>query len=171
MTYLQNRATTGDLDFAMSPNAPNRDKVLEKMQNAIQRVAEKYNLVENWMNNQLETYMYPHIKDQIFADAVQQNLLLFKGTNLWVYAAPWDWALARKIKVMNGSARPQDLNDGVHYLYQLNQKRASAGQGILTKAEARQYNYFTTTPISETALTNLATAYRDAYGQDGLAGP
>ena len=167
VTYIHNRPTTHDIDFILAPTA-NHDKILEKLRAAISRVANRHNLAEDWMNNSAEGYAYQHLKNDLFGRAVNQNVVLFSGRNLIIYAAPWDWALARKLQILSSLPRPgqKDLSDAVAYLYRLNRQRGT----LLTKAEARNFNQYTLSPISETAITNLGQAYRDTYRTPGLCG-
>lgn len=167
VTLIHNRPTTHDIDFILAPTA-NHDKILEKMRAAIARVADRYNLAEDWMNNSAEGYAYESLKHSLFGRAVDQNVVLYSGRNLIIYAAPWDWALARKLQILSSLPRPgqKDLSDAVAYLYRLNQQR----RVLLTKAEARDFNQYILSPVSETAITNLDQAYRDTYRTRGICG-
>lgn len=165
VSLFGNRESTHDVDFVLGPGQPNRDKVLQKMLEAIERVADKHNLAKDWMNNQLEQYAYPHIQNEVFANSVSQDNVLFEGKNLVIYAAAWDWQLARKLKILGSVPRPQDLSDAAYILYRLNQKRGR----LLTKAEAKAWNDYTTTPIEDRALDNLKSAYQEVYSTPGIS--
>ena len=171
LKIFRNRETTKDIDFVLAPGQPNREKVLEKMQEAIIRVADKHNLVQDWMNNNAEGIVLSRVRNTVFANSIDQDYVLFKGNNLIVYAAPMDFMLARKLSIIaRGNPRSYDLSDAAYAQNYLNRQRGE----LLTRDEIRAYctgrDKFCEAVITDEAVKQLDDAYKEIFNEEGLTG-
>jgi len=79
VTYFKNREATGDLDYMIDPQWAQDDEIKTPFKEAIESVAEKEEFENDWMNDGLEIWATPKACETIFAQAYQQNILLFNG--------------------------------------------------------------------------------------------
>lgn len=50
---------------------------------------------------------------------MEQNVVLWRGKNLVIYAVKWEWSLARKVKRIGSTGRDADVSDAVALLRQM----------------------------------------------------
>jgi len=98
VTYFKNRESTGDLDYMIDPEWIEDDEIKTPLKDAINSVARKEKLELDWMNDELEIWATPTALKTIFEQAYAQNIILFDGQSLKVWAAPLEWALERKLR-------------------------------------------------------------------------
>lgn len=46
----------------------------------------------------METYAPGENRRRLFLDSLAQSIVLWQGNNMIIYAAKWEWSLARKLK-------------------------------------------------------------------------
>lgn len=119
--YLESRNSTHDVDlFGSREILGNKERMLldEASHDAQQHIAE---LGTDWINTETQIWMPEPILDDLTEAAVEQNVVVFKGDGLTVYAAPWHFAFSAKINrlVTRGRySRSYDLDDAVTYLHE-----------------------------------------------------
>ncbi|KAK2629903.1 hypothetical protein QTJ16_000723 [Diplocarpon rosae] len=96
--YFGNRMSTGDLDYMIEQEWAEDNEIKLPINNVIKAVAEKEALEYNWMNDELQIWASPTASKTIFAQAFAQNIILFDGKGLKVWAAPLIWGLERKLR-------------------------------------------------------------------------
>lgn len=102
----------------------------------------------------------------LFQESVEQNVVLWKGQNLIVYAVKWEWALIRKLKRISVSGKEGDIGDAVAILHEINEVNG----GPLDRTVARAWNGVSYSPVEEMILDEVARRYAVEYGEQGLIG-
>lgn len=64
----------------------------------------------------MEVFAIGETKQRLFHDSIIQGVVLWQGTNLIIYAAKWEWSLARKLKRIGSQRRDIDVSDAVEIL-------------------------------------------------------
>lgn len=164
LTYLQNRQATEDIDYILDPHIENQAKIEEKLHVAISSVAKDKNYSPEWINNKVGLFVVGATRISLFQDSVSQNVILWSSQNLVVYAAKWDWSLARKLKRIGSTRREIDISDAVAILHVIN----TGSDAPLSRQTAKGWNEIVYTPIEDDALDEVARRYKEQYGLDGL---
>lgn len=102
----------------------------------------------------------------LFQESVEQNVVLWRGQNLIVYAVKWEWALIRKLKRISISGKEGDIGDAVAILHEINEING----GPLDRRVARGWNGVSYSPVEEIVLDEVARRYAVEYGEEGLIG-
>ena len=117
-----------------------------------------------WVNNKVAQFAVGDTRLPLFQESVAQNLVLWRGKNLIVYAVKWEWSLARKLKRIGSSHRDVDISDAVAILHELNTRNGCP----LRREEAKGWNTIVYSPIEDHVLDEVAGHYRAQYDREGL---
>ncbi|KAG9231141.1 hypothetical protein BJ875DRAFT_383591 [Amylocarpus encephaloides] len=171
VTYFKNREATGDLDYMIDPLWAEDDEIKSPLKGAINSVAKKENFEIDWMNDGLEIWASPTACKTIFERAYQQSILLFDGQSLKVWAAPFEWALERKLRRIAYSDRGEKKVDMEDALVLFNHFRKANG-GPLDMEYFRELNMngFDLTPQPH-HMEMVAANYRRMYKEDLFSSP
>ncbi|KAM5432300.1 hypothetical protein McanCB56680_006530 [Microsporum canis] len=164
VTYFENRTTTEDLDYMVDPSLKNLEKIREKLVRAISNVAEKQGYDDDWVNDRVQQFAFGDFALPLFQDSVAQNVVLWEGKNLQVYAVKWEWSLARKVKRIGSSDRDTDVSDAVALL----RKVVEENGGPISRERAKNWNQIVLTPIEDSAIDKVAQGYAKKYGSPGF---
>ena len=118
---LQSRLSTHDVDWFNSRLPQDDVTLLRKGANyAVQqgsRQGVKYPL--DWINNKTSLFIPAQLREELLAEALQQDYEVFSAPGLRVLAAPWGYALMAKLdRMAGGGAKPYDSTDATTYLRQ-----------------------------------------------------
>lgn len=119
--YLRSRNNTHDVDlFGSEEYFGNASRMLldEASYDAQQHIPQ---LGTDWVNTETQQWMPGPTHAELTAAAVQQNVVVFNGDGLTIYAASWAYAFSAKInRILTGGdqRRPYDLEDAVFYIHQ-----------------------------------------------------
>lgn len=118
LLYLKSRATTHDVDI-FSSNFGNQARVLldDAMHEAQRRLPA---LGTDWLNTETQMWMRGNMHAELTRAAEEQDVRVFDGVGLRIYAAPWEYAFSAKINRLlhpQGQARSYDLADAVVYIH------------------------------------------------------
>ncbi|KAF4461412.1 hypothetical protein FALBO_11800 [Fusarium albosuccineum] len=102
--------------------------------------------------------------DRLFRDSIEQNVILWHGTHLIIYAAKWEWSLARKLKRIGSQRREVDVSDAVEILAIVVQEKGEP----LTWEHVKSWDAIVYTPLDDTAITWVASAYYKRWGTHGI---
>ncbi|KAK8148598.1 hypothetical protein G3M48_009762 [Beauveria asiatica] len=149
VTLFRNRFATEDIDYIINPDTPNVDKIMDKFQAAIER---------------MEIFVTGRNRQSLFRDSVTQNVVLWRGANLIIYAAKWEWTMARKLKRIGSENRKIDLSDAVEILAKMVQENG----GPLALETVQSWDTIVYTPLDMAAIKRVADAYRERWGVDGI---
>lgn len=164
VSYLRNRLATEDIDYIIDPNIENLGKIKEKLQKAIIAVARKHNISEEWINGRMELFAVGATKTQLFRESIDQQVVLWRGKNLVIHAAKWEWSLARKLKRIGSERREVDVSDAVEILKIMVDKN----NGPLTRDTMKAWNTIVYTPIEDPVLDIVAANFSAKYGVTGI---
>ncbi|RMD41709.1 hypothetical protein DV735_g3385, partial [Chaetothyriales sp. CBS 134920] len=164
VTLFHNRLSTKDIDYIMDPDTPNVDKIKGKLQNAIESVSRQRSLSADWINSRMEIFAIGPNKQRLFRDSVTQNVVLWRGVNLIIYAAKWEWMLARKLKRIGSERRAIDVSDAVEILSRMVQENG----GPLALETVKSWDTIVYTPLDMAATKSVADAYIERWGVAGI---
>lgn len=165
VTLFHNRVSTEDLDYIMNPDTPGVDKIKQKLQIAIEAVCRQRELPADWINSQMEIFAIGANKQRLFRDSVTQNVVLWRGANLVIYAAQWEWSLARKLKRVGSQYRLIDISDAVEILYRMVEENG----GPLALETVKSWDTIVYTPLDMDAIKCVADAYMERWGVPGIS--
>jgi hypothetical protein len=171
VTYFKNREATGDLDYMIDPEWANDDEIKDPFEAAIRSVAETQRLESDWMNNGLEIWANKSASKTIFDKAYQQNIILFDGQSLKVWAAPFEWALERKLKRVAYAERgvkQVDMDDALALFKHF--RDANGGPLDMEYFRNLNMNGFDLLPKPH-HMERVAAKYRDKYKKDLFHSP
>jgi hypothetical protein len=98
VSYLKNRDSTGDLDFLIDPEFAGDKDIEGPLRGAVLDVAERLSYNDDWVNDDMAIFVTKKTRQALFEQGTKQGIILFKGENLEVLAAPIEWALERKLR-------------------------------------------------------------------------
>ena len=168
---LGNRPSTQDLDYFLDATAygPMHAQVKLELRRLIHGVADRLQFVPDWANDQVELFL-SLLRDpkDLFDRSIKQNLVLYRGDNIHIYAVLWLWVLVRKMKrlQMEGEpAREVDWIDCVSIIYRI---KSDSGTR-LKKSDLTEFDHTDREPpvYPETAAA-VNQRFRTLYGSDGL---
>lgn len=163
VALFRNRDST-HIDYIIDPEIRNAAKVGQKLQNAIISVAVKQNLSKEWINSHMEIFAPGDTKQRLFRDSVSQGVVLWRGTNLIIYAAKWEWTLARKLKRIGSERREIDVSDAVGILAQMVQDNA----GPLSYEPVKSWDAIVYTSLDDAAIKRVAEEFLARFGYVGI---
>lgn len=170
VNYLKNRDTTKDLNYLLDPEWATDEDIKGPLEQAILRVSERLQISEKWANENMSLYVTKETRIHLFRKALKQNIILFRGDNIIILAAPIKWALKRKIRRMftPGQSRQVEI-DMSDLLAMLKWMRDRKG-GPLNREHLRtqSLNSFDVVPDAA-GMEQIAAAYRDKYKDEIFA--
>ncbi|OXV05600.1 hypothetical protein Egran_06632 [Elaphomyces granulatus] len=119
---------------------------------------------EGWVNDKVRMFAVGDSAQPLFRDSVAQNIVLWGGKNLVVYAVKWEWSLARKIKRIGSTRREADVSDAVALL----RKMVEENGGPISRERAKSWDQIVFTPIEDQALDKVAEKYEKKYKSHGF---
>ncbi|KAI1993894.1 hypothetical protein LOZ53_001981 [Ophidiomyces ophidiicola] len=167
VNYLRNRGATGDIDYLLDPEWEVDDDIKIPLRQAIATVSSKLHYNEQWANEDIATFITKEAKARLFRGAVEQNIILFKGSNLMVLAAPIEWALERKLRRIYAAQRDRkaefDMSDALALLkYMRDRNGGPLDRGYISTLNV---NKFDVMPDAST-MERIRAAYLEKYGEN-----
>ncbi|KAI8721956.1 hypothetical protein NCS52_00338400 [Fusarium sp. LHS14.1] len=161
---LGTRETTTQIDFIFDPDSPNHEKLRRELYRAMAHVARSHNISRGWIRN-IESFVQggDNEKQRLVRDSISQDIALWRGANLTVYAVEWHWALAQKLKMME-DRREVDTRDAVAILSEL----YMICQGPIPRNIIQSWDNLVQKPIKDSAIDVLAAAFLARYGYVGV---
>ncbi|KAL4780844.1 hypothetical protein BJX76DRAFT_337007 [Aspergillus varians] len=170
VNYLNNRESTKDLNYLLDPEWATDEDIKGPLEQAILRVSHRLQISEKWANEDMAFYVTKETRIHLFRKALKQNIILFRGDNVIILAAPIKWAVKRKIRWMftPGQSRKVEIDMG-DLLAMLKWMRDRKG-GPLNREHLRtqSLNSFDVVPDSS-GMERIATAYREKYRDEIFA--
>lgn len=167
--YFHNRDSTGDLDYLLEPQWASDNDVKRPLQNAMVRTANRLGFSEDWVNDDMAFFIPEQSREDLFAMAEEQNIVLWEGINLRVLAVPLEYALERKLRRIHNSRkhvkRGSDIVDAVAILKHLR----SHNKGPLSRENIRTLNICSfEMPPDNATMNEVASAYREKHGEEAF---
>ncbi|KFX95822.1 hypothetical protein O988_05618 [Pseudogymnoascus sp. VKM F-3808] len=168
IAYFKNRESTVDLDYFLDPELFDNEDVKYDIRTAAEAVASQLVFPPSWFNDEMTIFASRSIRPKLFQDSLDQDIVLWQGKRLKVYAVEFEWALERKIRRLThdsaGRSYSSDLSDAVSILHLLVERN---GDQPLDRDHIRQLNRngFEVLP-DERTLDVIAHIYRQTYNKD-----
>ncbi|RSM05916.1 hypothetical protein CEP52_005963 [Fusarium oligoseptatum] len=161
---LGTREMTTEIDYILNPDSIDRGKLRRELYKAIVHVGRSHNISRSWMRN-VESFVQgdDNEKQRLVRDSISQDIALWRGANLTVYAVEWHWALAQKLKMME-DGREADTRDGVAILSEL----YMVCNGPIPRNIIQSWDNLVSTPIQDSTIDVLAAAFLARYGYVGV---
>lgn len=95
---FKNRDSTVDIDVLIDPNVDAVPEYRDEVWRSIRRVSKTHGFVHDWVNDQLRIFLRNDLRENLFLESIRQNVLIYAGKNLEIYAGRLDFALERKLR-------------------------------------------------------------------------
>ncbi|KAK8038074.1 hypothetical protein PG994_014841 [Apiospora phragmitis] len=165
--YFQVRSMTKDVDYLTDPNIDSDKMYRAEIRTAVQRVANQLDMEEDWFNDEVKLWIHAPKRLGLFLESVEQNIVIFQGASMTIYAARLDWQLERKLRrITNGKQTAQsnkDISDAVAILSYLK------GDGPPLRAadlEAMNFNGFEGSMSK--GVKKVKEEYKKRFEEDGI---
>ena len=165
---LQSRQSTHDVDFfGTNINNPQRSLLDEAAEFAERQSPSP--LGADWFNNETVLWLSPRVHEQLTAEAIAQNEVVFRRSGLKLLAAPWNYAMCGKMNrlVLPEQTRVYDLSDAPHYLH--NYMRVN-GQRPVTKEQIRQWCHIYRKNTNEQIIERVRKEHLCLYRSNAIIG-
>ncbi|KAA8894746.1 hypothetical protein FN846DRAFT_999075 [Sphaerosporella brunnea] len=156
VTYFGNRDSSHDLDYILDPSLPNVAKMSEKLEKAILVVAKKANYHDKWANDNVAVFAIGDRRIRLFRESLEQNVVLYQGKHLVVYAGKWEWVLEQKLKRIAKDNRQMDIEDSVVILKVLTDKQG----GPMSRETIKGWCTNIYEPIQDSVLDTVGQNYQ-----------
>ncbi|KAI5290674.1 hypothetical protein KEM54_000808 [Ascosphaera aggregata] len=167
VTSLGNCQTTSQLTYILDPFLMPRPKIQEKLRKAIEGVAYDCLYSGSWMSDQLGQNLSERDLHQLWKNSIKQNVVIWAGENITIYAPLWEWMFDEKMKVLAAAsphADQQDIDDAVDILMRLNKKHKST----ISAERLAYWQRDIQPPVRMGMYHNLSEAHKAKYGRPGL---
>jgi hypothetical protein len=130
-------------------------------------VARTLNYNDDWLNDDMGLFVTNKARRILFQRALEQDIVLWKGENLVIFAAPMEWALERKMRRIYSSDRGRkadfDMSDCLAMLRWLKERN---GMKVLNREYVRTLNVntFDVIPDDDT-MERIGAAYEERYSE------
>lgn len=166
------RQVSYDIDCILDPNVAAHSDYADEFRHVVGAATEVGGLWTDWLNRQVETFVARERRHDLFLESVEQDITVYSGENLVIYAGRLDWALERKIRRISYSRdrrrdKDVDVSDAAALIkYMI---RAQDGKPLSFEfVRGLNYNGFDLPPTGS-ALKEVADYYAETYGEIGLA--
>lgn len=112
---FQNRNSTIDVDCLMDPNFDAVHEYRSEFWKAVRQVGVTLHHETDWLNDELRNFIQSSKRQDLFLESVEQDIIMYRGKNLKIFAGKMEWALERKIRRIANAHRPRlkDIDDAV----------------------------------------------------------
>ncbi|CAG8927397.1 unnamed protein product [Penicillium salamii] len=167
VSYLKSRESTGDIDFLFDIEFAGDKEIRTAFKEAVVDVAEQTGFHREWINDSMSIFVTSKTRQQLFDQALEQNITLFKGESIELRAAPIEWALERKLRRIHAGDRDRkaefDIADAIAILkYMRTQKNGPLDEEAI---RTMNMNGFDVIPDHRT-MKRVADEYRNVHGED-----
>lgn len=166
LTSLGNCPTISQITYILDPHVSPRWKIEEKLKRSIEAIADYLGYDKSWMSS-YSGRMSERLRQALWTESLDQNVVIWAGQNLTVYAPLWEWMLDEKMKALAGAAPyvdKQDLTDAVDVVSKLNQKYKKVISADLLAHRHRRIQ----PPVRMAMYYNLNQWYEEKYHKPGL---
>lgn len=165
-----NRASSTDIDCLLDPHVAEDADYAAEWKAVVDRAAAAAQYDDDWLNQHLAIFVRRDKRKPLFLESVQQDIVMYRASNLVIYAGRLDWALECKVRRVSYSQERQrtknvDTTDAAAIIRLM---REQQGKPITAEyLRSLNYNGFDLPP-SDDAIKNIAAYYREHYGEDGI---
>ncbi|OAA63466.1 hypothetical protein SPI_03629 [Niveomyces insectorum RCEF 264] len=170
---LHVRSATEDVDFILDPNVDAAEEYRAEFFQAINTVSDAVEgLPTGWLNDHVRVFIPTDKRMELFLSSVDQNIVIYKGENLVVYASKLDWALESKLARIETlkpghDKRNTDISDAVEMIRLMIE--ANGDEQPISREYLNGLNFSNQSgQPNENAITAVASAYEQKYGKKGI---
>ncbi|EJP69918.1 hypothetical protein CRV24_008873 [Beauveria bassiana] len=167
-----NRTSSTDIDCILDPQVAEDSDYAEEWSKVVATAADAVHLEDDWLNDQLGIFVRRDKRKMLFLESVQQDIAIYEGKNVVIYAGRLDWALERKIRrVAYATERRQvknvDTTDAAAIIKLMVSRVDYPTPLSFEFIRGLNYNGFDVAPTDE-AIREVARYYKETYGDDGI---
>jgi len=165
--YFHVRGATKDVDCMLDPNVDAAEDYRNELLAAIRKVADRCNLTVDWMNDELKLFINRPKRLDLFLQSIEQNIVIYPGSNIVVYAADLEWSLERKlrrIEVAGKDVRTEDLSDAVAIVRVLKNGGPPLSVEYLSSLNYNGFEF-----VLGKGIETAKEEYERVYGEVGIA--
>ncbi|WEW61740.1 hypothetical protein PRK78_007234 [Emydomyces testavorans] len=164
--HLRSRKYTHDVDFIAGPISTDKHFHLCKAtQHAVKNSYAPF--TKDWINNATERM--PEVIGKVprlIAEARAQNIVIFHVSGLKVLAAPWNYALVKKInRIISPLPKKYDINDAANYLNEYIKKN---GNRPVHVRQIREWGRIYEAEVPDWALQKVNKEYSRYHRKQGI---
>ncbi|KAI0434343.1 hypothetical protein F5Y09DRAFT_357164 [Xylaria sp. FL1042] len=164
---FRNREETEDIDVLLDPSVEDKPMYHDELRRVISTVAVADRYQQDWFSDACRLFIAHEKRPTLFAKSVAQNIAVYRGRNLVLYAASLEIALERKLRRLDCNQtdrdRSLDISDAVAMV------RAMRGEHPIAKGYllALDMNDFRT-PVKQSSIDLVAGEYLQKHQQQGI---
>lgn len=158
-----------DIDVLVDPNIDAVDEYREEVWGKIRQISKDHGFMRDWVNDELQIFIRKDTRMNLFLESIEQNVLIYRGENLEIYAGRLDFALERKLRRVQQKLGNRDLESDlsdtmaiIHYLV------SESGHPLrMEYCMGLDQNGFGL-GISRAGMDMVAVRYLAKYGEQGV---
>ncbi|KAI0974006.1 hypothetical protein F4678DRAFT_458793 [Xylaria arbuscula] len=162
-----NREDTEDIDILLDPSVEAVDMYHQEIRKAIAAVAAQGRYQDDWFSDACRLFIAHGKRARLFARSLAQNIVVYRGRNLELFAASLEIALERKLRRLDSNHtdrdRALDISDSVALVHAMRGEHPVRKDYILSL----DMNEFRT-PIKESSIDLVAQEYLRIHQQQGI---
>ncbi|KAI1425696.1 hypothetical protein F5Y12DRAFT_795618 [Xylaria sp. FL1777] len=163
---FQNRTTTEDIDIMLDPNIEAVSMYQDEIRQAISAAAVEGRYQDDWFSDACRLFIAHEKRPRLFAKSMAQDIVVYRGQNLVIYAASLESALERKLRRLDSRTdrdRGLDLSDAVALVHALRGEHPVGKEYV----RALDMNEFST-PVKHASIDMVAEEYLRKHQQQGI---
>ncbi|KAI3342151.1 hypothetical protein F4824DRAFT_495087 [Ustulina deusta] len=164
---FQNREDTEDIDILLDPSVEAISLYHEEIQRAVSAAAAQGRYEEDWFSDACRLFIAQEKRPRLFAKSVQQDIVVYRGRNLVIYAASLDTALERKLRRLDCNLtsrdRGADVSDAVALVHALRGEHP-VGKDYVQALDLNELR----TPVKHSSIDLVAQEYIRKHRQQGI---
>ena len=167
VSLFRNRDSSVDIDCLIDPNVTAVEEYKVEVRNAIRDVAYENDLPPDWLNDEMAIFIARNERERFFLESVEQQLVIYDGEYLQVYAGSLIFALECKLRRLDHSADRDvelDLSDAIAILEYLTKHRQPYSTEFVKNLDANRIRY----PIRIQAVQRVAERFVQVYGRQAI---
>ncbi|KAI1303304.1 hypothetical protein F5Y03DRAFT_407290 [Xylaria venustula] len=162
-----NREETEDIDILLDPSVEAVDMYHQEIRKAIAAAAVQGRYQDDWFSDACRLFIAHEKRGRLFARSLAQNIVVYQGQNLMLYAASLEIALERKLRRLDSNHtdrdRALDISDAVALVHALRGEHP-VGKDYILSLDMNEFG----TPIKESSIDLVAEEYLRIYQQQGV---
>ncbi|RYP24849.1 hypothetical protein DL767_008541 [Monosporascus sp. MG133] len=164
---FQNRNSTIDVDCLMDPNFDAVEEYRTEFWKAVRQVAVTLHHETDWLNDELRNFVQSSKRQDLFFESIEQDVVIYRGQNLMIFAGKMEWALERKIRRIANARRPRpkDVDDAVAVAKFM--AESSGGPLSIGYVEKLNRNGFDVANMRK-GIDIVAQRYMELHGETGF---
>ncbi|KAI1270933.1 hypothetical protein F5Y07DRAFT_393142 [Xylaria sp. FL0933] len=164
---FRNRDDTEDIDVLLDPSVEDKQMYNDELRRVISTVAIADRYQQDWFSDACRLFIAHEKRPALFAKSVAQNIVVYRGRNLVLYAASLEIALERKLRRLDSNQtdrdRSLDISDAVAMVHAMKDEHPIAQSYLL----ALDMNDFRES-VKQSSIDLIAEEYLRKHQQQGV---